>query len=169
MTSARLLPCLLAVLNGCLYAPPLEERSEDNSPPAVRDVSPDPTVEEHVVVAPAEPLVLRVAAIDDLNLGDTLHARWFVDADEVPQPKFFHIHRPTGEVRRATGWEYSVVPCDVTRTTNRSFYVETVVSDREFDPADDPFRGVPSDALTVHLGWRVRIDDAAVGECEILE
>ncbi len=166
MISARLLPLLTSVLSGCLYAPPLEERAEENTPPVIREVSPDPTQEEHVVVAPAEPLVFRIAAIDDQNVEDTLHARWFVDADEIPQPKFFHVQRATGEVRRATAWEYQVVPCAVTLSTDRSFYVETVVSDREFDPSDDPFRGVPDDALTVHLGWRVRIDEAAIGECE---
>lgn len=165
MITARLLPLAVSVLTGCLYAPPLAERIEENSSPVLREVTPDPTLEEHVVVAPTEPLIFRIGAIDDQNVDDTLRARWFVDADEVPQPAFFHKQLPTGDVRRVTAWEYPVSPCSVTQSTDRTFYVEAVVSDREFDPSDDPFRGVPDDALTVHLGWRVRIDEAASGEC----
>lgn len=166
MLPARLLPYAACVLAGCLYAAPMPERAERNYAPVVREVTPDPDLEEHLVVAPNEPLTFRVVSIEDPNVGDRLDARWFVDAAQSPQPKSQQRQPPTGAVERVPNWEYTInTPCSITKASDRSFYTEVVISDREFEAAEDLFRVVPEDAHTVHLGWRVRIDDAAAGEC----
>ena len=163
---ARLLPISLSVLAGCLYAPPLAERVEEQYAPVVRSTSPDPNIEEHVVVAPAEPMEFRIDAVEDPNLDDTLYARWFLDAEPGDPSIDEHIQRPTGDPVRSTSWLVSEIPCDH-RGPDGTFFVEAIISDRPFDPSIEPkFRGLPDEALSVHLGWRVRIDEAAVALCQ---
>ena len=166
MISARLLPLLFAVFSGCLYAPPLEERTDVDSPPVLREVTPDPTQEEHIVVEDAdEPMAFRIGTVEDQNLDDTVYVRWFVDYDPAfPILQDLDRHPPVGTVVRPTAWLLDVRPCSAVATaSDRRFYVEAIVSDRDFDDDVLPkFRRLPADALSVHLGWRVRIDEAAV-------
>lgn len=169
MNPARLLLIFVSVLSGCLYAPPLQETEGANYSPVLRETSPNPTVEEHLVVAPSESMAFRIDSVEDLNVEDTLHVRWFLNAEPGDAPIDEHIHRSTGVLVRGTAWQVDVTPCAVTNTSRRTFYLEALLTDRAFDPSVEPkFRGVPEDALTVHLGWRVRIDDAAIAECSPL-
>jgi hypothetical protein len=150
-----LLLCALGSIAGCVLPGFLEsvDDTEVNLQPVV--IKTDPSIEQLTTLSGG--VGNFFITVEDENLGDTLHARFFVDYPSAPQSGIAALIdiapgpavRPAAMVSIACG---ARIPSDGSPHT-----VTAVVADRAFidDGLAPPYRHLPADALSVEVAWSV--------------
>ena len=104
-----------AILIGCVMQVPLAGTVEENRPPYVDLGKVSFSELTYVTVQPGQKTAFDIPEVEDPDVEDTLHIRWYLQATDPPDDEEtelrYRTQSPTGTVVRHTGWSVEVDPC----------------------------------------------------------
>jgi hypothetical protein len=158
---------------GCLVPGPLEEEEvPPNYPPVFAPEKVTPPFEQEIAYDPAvttEPIQFTVPDITDVDIGDRVYWRWFVNYDARFLPFIFANGPDLGgtPVDGKTRISLTIAPCeDLASFSGRTLHrIELVAADRPFLTDDETTvarnQQLPPEAGHFRVIWFVSVDLAA--------
>lgn len=151
--------CILSLVGmSCVLPEPLDavDDVKVNYPPSIVSTDPDSTAGP--VTIPADITMPREFSItvQDLNVDDTLHVRFFIDysASSNPAAPVQLIDIPPGTMAQRSPASVKI-GCTGLLMTSGMHTITAVVADRPFIDDNTPplFRKVPADTVAAEVSW----------------
>ena len=154
--------CIFSLVGmSCVLPEPLDAVDDTtvNYPPSI--VATDPASTAGTVTIPSDPTMPAQFSLtpQDLNVGDTLHVRFFIDYSytSTPAGPVAILDIPPGTMAQRSPVSASI-GCGPSRVVpdGQKHFITAVVSDRPFVDSMQPlFRAVPADTVAAEVSWTV--------------